>query len=129
MDISSQNDSYLHLVNSITKTYISGQQNAVTSVNTYLVNTYWQIGKYIVEFEQKGKQKADYGKALINNLSKDLGIKLGKGFSRSNLIYMRLFYLEFPISEKPSHLLSWSHFVELLKISDKLIYTTNPVIL
>lgn len=123
MDISNQNESYLHLVNSITKTYISGQQNAVASVNTYLVNTYWQIGKYIVEFEQKGKQKADYGKALINNLSQDLGIKLGKGFSRSNLIYMRLFYLEFPISEKPSHLLSWSHFVELLKISDKLIYT------
>ncbi len=120
MDISNQNESYLHLVNSITKTYISGQQNAVASVNTYLVNTYWQIGKYIVEFEQKGKQKADYGKALINNLSKDLGIKLGKGFSRSNLIYMRLFYLEFPISEKASHLLSWSHFVELLKISDKL---------
>jgi predicted nuclease of restriction endonuclease-like (RecB) superfamily len=89
-------------------------------VNQYLVETYWKIGQYIVEFEQEGKQRAEYGKALIDNLSSDLTIRLGKGFSRSNLIYMRLFYLEFQISEKASHLLSWSHYVELLKISDKL---------
>jgi predicted nuclease of restriction endonuclease-like (RecB) superfamily len=73
-----------------------------------------------VEFEQKGKQKAEYGKALIDNLSKDLSLAFGKGFSRSNLIYIRLFYSEFQISQTPSHLLSWSHYVELLKISDKL---------
>lgn len=96
------------------------QTNAVTAVNAQLVETYWLIGKYIVEFEQQGKIKAEYGKAFINNISKDLTADLGKGFSRSNLIYMWLFYNEFPISEKPSHLLSWSHYVELLKISDKL---------
>lgn len=114
------NKDYNNLVSQIAEVYKQGQFNASVAVNTQLVETYWEIGKYIVEFEQKGKLKAEYGTALINNLSKDLSITLGKGFSRSNLIYMRLFYSEFQISEKASHLLSWSHYVELLKISDKL---------
>lgn len=116
----SEYKSYDQLINQISATYLKGQKNAVMAVNAHLVQTYWQIGQYIVEFEQEGKQRAEYGKYLIDKLSGDLSLQLGKGFSRSNLIYMRLFYLEFPISEKPSHLLSWSHFVELLKISDKL---------
>jgi predicted nuclease of restriction endonuclease-like (RecB) superfamily len=119
MDIS-LSENYNQLIHKISETYIQGQKNAVVSVNAHLVQTYWQIGRYIVEFEQKGKQRAEYGQALIDKLSGDLLINLGKGFSRSNLIYMRLFYLEFPISEKASHLLSWSHYIELLKISDKL---------
>ncbi len=119
-EIAEQENNYSQLVNQIAQVYKQGQFNAVVAVNTKLVETYWQIGKYIVEFEQKGKQKAEYGTALIDNLSKDLSLALGKGFSRSNLIYMRLFYNEFQISEKASHLLSWSHYVELLKISDKL---------
>ena len=114
------NDNYQKLISKISDTYTNGYQKAVASVNFAMVETYWKIGQHIVEFEQKGKQKAEYGKALINNLANDLSLNLGKGFSRSNLIYMRLFYLDFPISEKPSHLLSWSHYVELLKISDKL---------
>lgn len=114
------NKDYSSLVSQIAEIYKQGQQNASIAVNTALVETYWQIGKYIVEFEQKGQQKAAYGKALIDNLAKDLTLAFGKGFSRSNLIYMRLFYREFPISQKPSNLLSWSHYVELLKISDKL---------
>lgn len=113
-------ENYDHLVHQISDAYIQGQKNAVVSVNAHLVQTYWQIGQYIVEFEQDGQQRAKYGKSLINKLSSDLSLSLGKGFSRSNLIYMRLFYIEFPISEKPSHLLSWSHYIELLKISDKL---------
>lgn len=113
-------ENYDQLIHQISETYIQGQKNAVVAVNAHLMQTYWQIGQYIVEFEQSGKQRAKYGKSLINKLSGDLSLNLGKGFSRSNLIYMRLFYLEFPISEKPSHLLSWSHYVELLKISDKL---------
>ena len=111
---------YGKLLHQIAATYQQAQFKATLAINTTLVETYWQIGKYIVEFEQNGKQKAEYGKALIDNLSKDLAMAFGKGFSRSNLIYMRLFYTEFPISEKPSHLLSWSHYVELLKIADKL---------
>lgn len=111
---------YSHLVERISETYISGRNSASIAVNQYLAQTYWHIGQHIVEFEQAGKQRAEYGKGLIDNLATDLTVQLGKGFSRSNLIYMRLFYLEFQISEKPSHLLSWSHYVELLKISDKL---------
>lgn len=114
------NNNYSHLVSQIAEIYKQGQHNATIAVNTALVETYWQIGKYIVEFEQQGKEKAEYGKALIDNLSKDLTLAFGKGFSRSNVIYMRLFYKEFPISQKPSDLLSWSHYVELLRISDKL---------
>lgn len=119
MDIN-LSENYNQLIHQISETYQQGQRNAVAAVNSTMVETYWQIGRYIVEFEQKGKQRAEYGQSLIDKLSGDLSISLGKGFSRSNLIYMRLFYLEFPISEKPSHLLSWSHYVELLKISDKL---------
>ncbi len=99
---------YNQLVNQIAETYQQGQRNVVISVNAHLVQTYWQIGQYIVEFEQQGKHRAEYGISLINRLAVDLSHYLGKGFSRSNLIYMRLFYLEFPKGEKPSHLLSWS---------------------
>jgi predicted nuclease of restriction endonuclease-like (RecB) superfamily len=56
----------------------------------------------------------------LSNLSKDLTLLHGKGFSRSNLVYMRLCYIKYPIGEKPSHQLSWSHYVELLKITDSL---------
>ena len=74
----------------------------------------------IVEYEQGGKAKGDYGKALLDNLSRDLTLLHGRGFSRSNLVYMRLLYLRYPISQKLSDLLSWSHYVELLKIDDDL---------
>lgn len=111
---------YNELVSQISATYNQGRQQAIQTVNIQLVTTYWEIGRYIVEFEQGGLERAVYGKSLINNLATDLSRLHGKGFSRSNLIYMRLFYLEYPISEKASHLLSWSHYVELLKIEDKL---------
>ncbi|MBS1783218.1 MAG: DUF1016 family protein [Bacteroidetes bacterium] len=114
------NIDYSNLLTQIAEIYKQGQHNATVAVNTALIETYWHIGKYIVEFEQNGKEKAEYGKALINNLSKDLSLSFGKGFSRSNIIYMRLFYKEFQISQKPSDLLSWSHYVELLRISDPL---------
>ena len=89
-------------------------------MNRELLATYWQIGQHIVEFEQAGQQRADYDKDLINQLARDLSLRHGKGFSRTNLIYMRLLYLRYPISQMPSDLLSWSHFVELLKIEDAL---------
>lgn len=89
-------------------------------MNIQLLQTYWQIGRYIVEYEQGGQDKAIYGTALIENLSKDLSTLHGKGFNRSNLIYMRLLFLKYPISAMPSHLLTWSHYVELLKIDNEL---------
>ena len=111
---------YEHLLIKISETYASGQVKATQAVNIHLLETYWQIGQHIVEFEQGGTTRAEYGKALITNLAKDLSLLHGKGFSRSNVVYMRLLYLRYPISQKPSHQLSWSHFVELLKIEDDL---------
>ena len=111
---------YQSLITQISDTYKQGQKNATISVNSHLVQTYWEIGQYIVEFEQKGKQRAEYGKALLANLSKDLTIVHGKGFSLSNIKRMRQFYIVYPISAEVPHLLSWTHIVELLKIDNSL---------
>jgi len=112
--------SYLDLIQQISDTYTQGRVQAVQAVNSHITQTYWQVGRQIVEFEQAGKIRAEYGKALLLKLDRKSGLRLGKGFSRSNLTYMRLFYLRYPICEKPSHILSWSHYVELLKLDDEL---------
>ena len=111
---------YQELLERISHRYVERQIQAVQYVNEVIVETNWQIGKYIVEYEQDGKKKAEYGKGLLENLSKDLTPVHGRGFSRSNLQRMRQFYLLYPICATASHKLSWSHWVELLKISDKL---------
>ena len=111
---------YQNLLEQISVTYTAGRTRAVQAVDTELVDTYWRIGQHIVEFEQQGKARADYGTALIERLAQDLKLRHGRGFSRSNLVYMRLLYLRYPISQKPSHQLSWSHYVELLKLDDEL---------
>ncbi len=111
---------YQHLLVIISDTYISGQVKATQAVNTQLLETYWQIGQHIVEFEQGGNARAEYGKALISNLAKDLSLLHGKGFSASNVKRFRQFYLAYPIGATVSHQLSWSHVVEFLKIDDPL---------
>ena len=88
-------------------------------VNTILVQTYWEIGRLIVENEQGKIERAEYGKKLIADLSKRLTKEYGKGFSKSNLFNMRNFYLTFPIFQMLSGKLSWSHYCELLSISDE----------
>ncbi|MEP1079623.1 PDDEXK nuclease domain-containing protein [Leptolyngbya sp. PL-A3] len=113
-------DGYQRLLGQIAEAYTRGRAQALRAVNTQLIETYWLIGQYIVEFEQEGKAKSTYGQQLLKNLSQDLKRQLGKGFSRSNLVYMRLLYQHYPIGQKPSHQLSWSHYVELLKIDDDL---------
>ncbi|NPD83095.1 DUF1016 domain-containing protein [Prevotella sp. PINT] len=90
------------------------------NINTSLVKTYWNVGKYIVEFEQQGNAKAQYGTALLTTLAKLLTMKLGKGYSRPNLNNMRKFYLVYPICQTLSDKLSWSHICELITIDDKL---------
>jgi predicted nuclease of restriction endonuclease-like (RecB) superfamily len=80
----------------------------------------WTIGQYIVEFEQSGADKAEYGKNILIRLSKDLTAKLGKGFSRSNLANMRLFYRRFPTIQTVSGQLSWSHYIEIISLDDDL---------
>ena len=114
------NHYYQQLINDIGKLLIDARGRVASTTNTILVNTYWQIGQYIVEFEQKGKAKAIYGDELINRLSADLRLKYGKGFSRSNLFTIRQFYLRFPKVQTLSGLLSWSHYIEILKIEDSL---------
>jgi predicted nuclease of restriction endonuclease-like (RecB) superfamily len=111
---------YEKLVTDIGVLLRQGRQQAATSVNTILVQTYWLIGQYIVEFEQEGNEKADYGSQLLDRLSKDLTTTHGKGFSRSNVFYMRKLYLNFPISETLSHKLTWSHYFEILKADNDL---------
>lgn len=97
---------YQNLLARISDVYDTGQMRAHQAINTHLTATYWQIGHDIVEFEQGGKIRADDGKALLTNLSRDLTLRHGKGFSRSNVIYMRLLYLQYPKGQRPSDLLS-----------------------
>ena len=96
-------DKYKNLVSKISETYEQGQRSAVISVNSHLVDTYWKIGQYIVEFEQEGKQRAEYGTALLKNIPKDLKLIHGKGFSLNNVKRMRQFYLEFKKGATVSH--------------------------
>ncbi|SMC88757.1 PDDEXK nuclease domain-containing protein [Pedobacter africanus] len=118
MDINSSNKTYSGLVSQISETYKSGQKKALQVVNTTLVETYWKIGQHIVEFELKGADRATYGNKLIETLAKDLFLEHGKGFSRSNLNYMRLIYTYYPIYQTVSGKLGWSHYVELLSIDN-----------
>ncbi|WP_291750871.1 DUF1016 N-terminal domain-containing protein [Candidatus Sulfuricurvum sp. RIFRC-1] len=111
---------YTELIDQIGDLLVLGRQKAVQNVNTILVQTYWEIGRYIVEFEQNGNEKAEYGTALFEKLSKDLTTAYGKGFGRSNLLYMRKLYLTFQISGTLSHKLTWSHYYEILKADSDL---------
>jgi hypothetical protein len=100
---------YEKLITQIGSLLKNGRQQALQYVNTILVQTYWHIGQHIVKFEQKGNERAEYGSHLFERLSKDLTLTYGKGFGRSNLLYMSKLYQHFPISETLSHILTWSH--------------------
>jgi len=116
----SHKSNYVRLVESIGSLLESARKQVVRNINDILVRTYWESGKKIVEYEQKGKTRADYGKALLKHLSVDLRLKYGQGFSRSNLQYMRLLYINYPKCQTLSGKLSWSHYVELLSLSSNL---------
>ncbi|MDR3129004.1 MAG: DUF1016 N-terminal domain-containing protein [Tannerellaceae bacterium] len=108
------------LVQQIFSLVNNAKKQAATVINRTLVETYWSIGKYIVEFEQEGNARVKYDDKLLVNLSKDLAVRIGKGYSRSNLFNMRLFYSRYPIFQTPSGKLSWSHIVELVTIDNEL---------
>ncbi|MFA5519322.1 MAG: PDDEXK nuclease domain-containing protein, partial [Spirochaetota bacterium] len=102
----------------IKKIMLTARQEVYQAVNTSLIKAYWEIGKKIIEDEQNHQDRAEYGKNLIKGLSKELTNEFGRGFSRSNLQNMRNFYLAYPICQTPSGKLTWSHYCELLLISD-----------
>ena len=112
--------SYQRLIPSIGEILEGGRKKAYWTVNDVLLETYWGVGKQIIEYEQNGELRADYGQELLKTLSKDLKQNFGKGFSRSNLQYMRLLYLKNRNCQTLSGKLSWSHYVELLAIDDDL---------
>lgn len=89
------------------------------SVNSAIVQAYWNVGKYIVEYEQHGEQRAEYGKDSMNRLSIRLMKEYGSGFTTTNLRYMRQFYQFFPIYHTLCDKLSWSHCRTLLKIQNE----------
>lgn len=113
-------NNYQSLLGQISEAYTRGHQKAVMAINSSMVETYWKIGQYIVEFEQGGNVKAQYGTKLLEYLSKDLSRVHGKGFSLSNLKRMRQLYKVHPIGAELPHQLTWTHLVELLKIDDPL---------
>lgn len=95
------------------------RERVAVSVNTELLSTYWHIGEIIVKYEQKDSERAEYGKQTLKEISKALTEEFGRGFSRSNLQNMRAFYLNYEKCQTLSGKLSWSHYCELLCISDK----------
>ena len=95
------------------------RSSAYKAVNFAMVVSYWSIGQQIVEDEQHGALRAEYGKAVLKELSKKLMAKYGKGYDESNLRYMRLFYQTFPICDTLRHELTWSHYKMLLRVKDE----------
>ena len=99
---------------------LANARNKVYSVaNSEMVSAYWKIGKCIVEYEQNGQLRAEYGKSVIKYLSKRLTENFGKGFTSTNLKYMRQFYMTFPKGHAVSDQLSWTHYRILMKVNNE----------
>jgi len=96
------------------------RQQALRTVDAVQVQTCWELGRHIVEFEQGGASRAAYGKRLLPELSKALTVEFGKGFDTSNLRYMRLFYQAFPKRDALRHELSWTHYRTLLRVESEI---------
>lgn len=96
------------------------RKSVAVAVNTAMVRTYYEIGRSIVENEQKGNIRAEYGKEVLKNLSARLTANYGKGFSTTNLKQMRDFYLTYQIGQTVSDqfVLSWSHYLFLMRIDN-----------
>lgn len=106
--------SFIHEIKQIVT---EARQKAYTAINSAMVEAYWLMGKRIVEEEQQGKERADYGTQLLKELSTELTQEFGKGFSVPSLYNYRLFYQTFPeIFSTPWRILSWSHYKRLLTV-------------
>jgi hypothetical protein len=87
---------YLGLVQDLSGLLEAARRSSARAVNAVMTFTYWEIGRRIVEFEQGGERRAEYGSELLERLGGDLSRRFGRGFAKRNLIYMRKFYLTFP---------------------------------
>ncbi|MCL1794975.1 MAG: PDDEXK nuclease domain-containing protein [Oscillospiraceae bacterium] len=113
------NDLSTSLIIQIKEVLKTSRMNAAQQLNTELLTAYWNIGRIIVEYEQDSKTRAEYGAQTLKDLSKTLTAEFGKGFSRSNLQNMRVFYLTYQKCQTLSGKLSWSHYCEFLSISNE----------
>ena len=104
---------YQNLIDRISETYDAGRRRALQAVNSQLLETYWQIGQGIVEFEQGGQSRAAYGKAVLAQVSAQLTAEFGKGFDASNLYKMSQFYRAFPNLDALRLNLSWTHYRQI----------------
>jgi len=112
-------NNYINEVKEILK---NARQKAYNTINSVMVEAYWKIGRRIVEEEQSGRERAEYGKEILQNLSKELTEEFGKGYSYRTLREIRQFYLMFSDFEKwrtVSAKLTWSHFQKVLRVSDE----------
>ena len=113
-----RNDEINSIFDNIKEMVISSRNKVYTTVNTEMIHLYWNIGKIIMEI-QKGDERASYGDEVLEKLSKKLTNEFGRGFSKRNLERMRKLYIFFPIATTLSSQLSWSHYLELLKVEEK----------
>lgn len=111
-------ESNAKMIEDIKEIIINSRNKIAYEVNNTMVLAYWNVGRIIIENEQNGNIKAEYGKQLMKELSKELRKILGSGFSISNLFNMRRFYLKYPKFQTVSGKLSWSHYCELLSIEN-----------
>jgi len=105
-------------INEIKEIMENARMKVANDVNQTMIETYWKIGQSIIEHEQDGDLKAEYGKKILTVLSKRLGNELGKGYSKSNLYNMRGFYIAYPNFPDASGKLTWSHYIELKDIKN-----------
>lgn len=107
------------IVDDIRNLLINSRIQIQQSVNSVMVQTYWHIGRIIVEDEQNGELRAEYGKKQLELISNSLTQEFGKGFDTTNLRNMRRFYLTFPIQDSVSLKLSWTHYRTLMRIENQ----------
>lgn len=121
---------YVSLVADLSKLLDTARRASARAVNSVITATYWEFGRRIVKFEQRGEKRAGYGEELLRLLARDLTVRLGRGFSVSNLQNFRTFFLEwpihqtvsgeFPVSTVADHFrLPWSHYVRLMTVKSR----------
>ncbi len=110
---------YLDVYSEIKETLLLSRKQAYSAVNQAMVQTYWQIGRIIVEHEQNGNLRAEYGKGMLHTLSEQLTKEFGKGFTVTNLKYMRQFYITYPNGHALRGELTWTHYRTLLRVEDE----------